>query len=253
MLNKETRLFLILGGFFTANALLAEFIGGKIFSVERTLGFDPVQIDILGSPQSFNMTAGVLLWPVVFIITDIINEYFGKKGVRFLTYMASALIAYAFIMVYLAMWLFPDLGWWQESRVAQGVPSMDKAFNAVFDQGLWIIVGSLVAFLIGQMVDVITFQKIRKITGESKLWLRATGSTLISQLIDTYVVLIIAFYIGAKMPLKAVIAMGVLAYVYKFIVAISLTPLLYVIHYFIDRFLGKELSDKLIETAASDQ
>jgi queuosine precursor transporter len=250
MLKKETKLFIILGGFFIANALLAEFIGGKIFSVERTFGFEPLSLSIFGKNQSFNMTAGVLLWPAVFVITDIINEYFGKKGVRFLTYLASGLITYAFVMIYVSMWLAPDLGWWQGSSAASGVPNMDNAFNAVFGQGMWIIVGSLVAFLIGQMVDVITFQKIRKYTGESKLWLRATGSTLISQLIDTYVVLFIAFFIGRGMPLKSVLAMGVLAYVYKFIVAICLTPLLYVIHYFIDRFLGKELSDKMIVEAS---
>jgi queuosine precursor transporter len=249
MLKKETQLFIVLGGFFIANALLAEFIGGKIFSVERTFGFDPVSINIFGKNQSFNMTAGVLLWPVVFIITDIINEYFGKKGVRFLTYLASGLISYAFLMIYVAMWLAPDLGWWQGSSTESGVPNMDQAFNAVFGQSMWIIVGSLVAFLVGQMVDVITFQRIKRYTGESKLWLRATGSTLISQLIDTYVVLIIAFYIGSGMPLKSVLAMGVLAYVYKFVVAIGLTPLLYVIHYLIDRFLGRELSKKMIAEA----
>lgn len=252
MLKKETRLFVILGGFFTANALLAEFIGGKIFSVEKSLGFEPLDIQILGDSYSFNMTAGVLLWPVVFIITDIINEYFGKKGVRFLTYMAAALIAYSFIMIYVAMWLAPDLGWWEGNNVTNGVPSMDAAFNAVFGQGLWIIIGSLVAFLVGQMVDVITFQKIRKITGESKLWLRATGSTLVSQLVDTYVVLFIAFYIGSGMPLKTVLALGVLAYVYKFVVAIVLTPILYLLHGWIDRFLGKKLSDKMIAEASSE-
>src|SRR5688572_24146380 len=97
---KRTRLFLALGSFFIANAIIAEFIGSKIFSLEKTLGFDPVKWMMLGEARSFDMTAGVLLWPVVFIMTDIINEYFGRKGVRLFSYIAAALITYAFVAVY---------------------------------------------------------------------------------------------------------------------------------------------------------
>jgi len=110
--------------------------------------------------------------------------------------------------------------------------------------------GSLVAFLIGQVVDVTVFHFLRAYTGSSKIWLRATGSTLVSQFIDSFVVLFIAFYIGAGWDLKLVLAIGVVNYFYKFFVAVFLTPLLYVLHYFIDFYLGKELSEQLIEEAA---
>src|SRR5215204_6923560 len=96
--DKSTRLFLILGGFFIANAMIAEFIGVKIFSLEDTLGVHRANINLFGSPFSFHLTAGVLLWPVVFVMTDIINEYYGKRGVRFLSYLAVGLISYAFLM-----------------------------------------------------------------------------------------------------------------------------------------------------------
>ena len=86
--DKRTKLFLILGGFFIANAIVAEVIGVKIFSLEKTFGLHPFDLNILGNKFSFNLTAGVLLWPVVFIMTDIINEYFGMKGVSFLSFMA---------------------------------------------------------------------------------------------------------------------------------------------------------------------
>ena len=95
--NKATRLFIILSGFFIANALIAEFIGVKIFQMETTLGFNPYEYTLLGQKVSFQYTAGVLLWPVVFIMTDVINEYFGKRGVRFLSYLAVGLISYAFL------------------------------------------------------------------------------------------------------------------------------------------------------------
>ncbi|MBK6914354.1 MAG: queuosine precursor transporter [Ignavibacteriales bacterium] len=249
MNNKTTKLFYVLGAFFVANAILAEFIGVKIFTLEGTFGFTQVNLSIFNVENlSFNLSAGVLLWPVVFIMTDIINEYFGKKGVRFLSYTAAGLIAYAFLMVYFAIQLSPA-DFWIERTTTNGVVNMDSAFNTIFGQGLWIIVGSLIAFLVGQLVDVTVFHYVKSKTGEAKIWLRATGSTLVSQFIDSFVVLFIAFYIGAGWDIKLVLAIGVVNYMYKFTVAIVLTPLLYIVHNIIDRYLGKELSEKLMAEA----
>ncbi len=252
MQDKSGRLFYILGAFFVANALLAEFIGVKIFSLEKWLGLEPINLSFFGEGNlSFNLTAGVILWPVVFIMTDIINEYFGRKGVRFMSFTAAALIAYAFLMVYFAMGLHPA-DFWIQRETGYGVIDMNLAFNTIFGQGLWIIVGSLTAFLIGQLVDVYVFHFLRSFTGSSKIWLRATGSTLVSQFIDSFVVLFIAFYLGAGWDLTLVLAIGVVNYIYKFAVAVFLTPLLYILHYFIDIYLGKDLSDQLIENAAME-
>ena len=249
MKDKSTRLFYILGAFFLANAILAEFIGVKIFSLEKTFGLNPINIDLFGVENlAFNLTAGVLLWPVVFIMTDIINEYFGRRGVRFLSFTAAGLIIYAFLMVYFAILLSPA-DFWIERNTANGIINMDLAFKAIFGQGLWIIVGSLVAFLIGQLVDVTVFHLVKAKTGSDKIWLRATGSTLVSQFIDSFVVLFIAFYIGAGWDLKLVIVIGIMNYAYKFLIAVALTPLLYIIHYFVDRYLGKETAHKLMEEA----
>lgn len=245
MQDKSNRLFYILGAFFIANAILAEFIGVKIFSLEKTLGLEPLNLTLFGYENlSFNLTAGVLLWPIVFIMTDIINEYFGRKGVRFLSFTAAGLIAYAYAMVYFSISLTPA-DFWIIRDTPSGQLNMQLAFNTIFGQGLWIIVGSLVAFLIGQLVDVTVFHYFKAITGSSKIWLRATGSTLVSQFIDSFVVLFIAFYIGAGWDLKLVLAIGVVNYIYKFFIAVFLTPLLYLIHFVIDKYLGKELSDKL--------
>jgi hypothetical protein len=128
---------------------------------------------------------------------------------------------------------------------------MDLAFNTIFGQGLWIIIGSLTAFLIGQLVDVTVFHYFKSFTGSSKIWLRATGSTLVSQLVDSFVVLFIAFYIGAGWDLKLVLVIGIVNYIYKFIVAVIITPLLYLLHSIIDKYLGKELSEKLQTEAMS--
>ena len=242
--KREHILFILLAGFFLTNALIAEFIGVKIFSLEGSLGLPALGWKLFGKVQNLDLTAGVLLWPIVFVLTDVINEYFGRRGVRLLSYMAAGLIAYAFLMVFLAIWLVPA-DWWPASGKAKGIDDMQLAFRAIFGQGLWIIVGSLCAFLIGQFLDVLIFHRLKRWTGESKIWLRATGSTLVSQLIDSFVVLFIAFYIGADWALQDVLAIGLNNYIYKFALAVALTPLIYLAHYLIDRYLGKERSEQL--------
>jgi uncharacterized integral membrane protein (TIGR00697 family) len=249
--TKESRLLIILGSFLIANAILAEFIGVKIFTVEGSLGIQKFNMDMFGVPDlSFNMSAGVITWPLIFIMTDIINEYFGIKQVRFLSILAAILISYAFLVVGFAMNLVPS-DFWINQTINNESLNMNNAFSAIFGQGMWIIVGSIVAFLIGQMVDVIIFHRIKKMTGERLLWLRATGSTLASQFIDSFVVIFIAFYINPQYnwSWQMVAAIGIVNYSYKFIVAILMTPLLYVVHNIIDRFLGKDLSSKLIAEA----
>ncbi|WP_372865006.1 queuosine precursor transporter [Spongiibacter sp.] len=259
--NKAIKLFIVMAGFFVANALIAEFIGVKIFSLEQTLGLSPLSLSLFGIDNlSFNLTAGVLLWPFVFVLTDLINEYYGRRGVQLLSYLTAGLILYAFAMFYAGIELSPADFWPQshinpalpaaeQQAIADKVGDYDYAYRLVFGQGLWIIIGSLVAFLIGQIIDVTVFHRIKQLTGERYIWLRATGSTLISQFIDSFVVLFIAFYLGADWGLSLVLAIGVVNYLYKFTMAILLTPVIYAVHYLIDRYLGEPLASEM-KTAA---
>jgi len=257
--HKPTRLFIILAGIFITNALIAEFIGVKIFSLESTLGLKPVQIHLFGGTYSFNLTCGVLLWPVVFVMTDIINEYYGQKGVKFLSWMTICLIAFGFLMVFGAIQTQPN-EWWMGSKKEVGIENMNTAFNGIYGQGLGIVIASMMAFLVAQLVDVFVFHKIKKVTGEKKIWLRATGSTLISQLIDSFVVLIIAFYIYPKLvkgqgepwPFDQLIAICIVNYIYKFIVAIILTPVIYLVHNRIEKYLGHEQAAAMKKAAMGD-
>jgi queuosine precursor transporter len=250
--DKPTRLFILLAGFFIANALIAEVIGVKIFSLEDTMGVSRANISLFGSSFSFHLTAGVLLWPVVFIMTDIINEYYGPKGVRFLSILAAGLISYAFVMFSGAIRLSPS----EYFDLGNDLPNANRAYKGVLGQGMWIIIGSLAAFLIGQVLDVFVFHKIKKVTGEKNIWLRATGSTLISQLIDSFVVLFIAFYVGRRIQtgqgspwtMHQILVTGTGNYIYKFVVAILLTPVIYLVHAWIEKYLGK---DKAAEMKAA--
>lgn len=243
--DRPAKLFVIFAAFFVSNALIAECIGGKIFSLEKLFGAHPFSFSLLGeSGLAISLTCGVLLWPIEFVMTDIINEYYGPKAVRRISYIAVALISYAFLMFYMAMHV-PAADFWYGTKAAQGVPDMSKAFNAVFGQGLWIILGSLSAFLVSQIVDVTVFHRIKKITGEKKMWLRATGSTLVSQLVDSFIVLFIAFKLGNGWSLQKVLAICMVNYAYKFSVAIILTPVIYLIHNRIDRYFGHETAREM--------
>jgi queuosine precursor transporter len=246
--HKRNQLFLLLAGIFITNALLAEIIGVKIFSAESTVGLQPAQLNVLGFTMDFNLTAGALIWPVVFITTDLINEYFGKSGVKRISYLTAILIAYAFVVIFMSIALEPA-GFWKELKSNDGSSfDMNMAFNKVLGQGQRIIIGSLTAFLIGQLVDVFVFQKLRRITGSGKLWLRATGSTLVSQLVDSFVVLFIAFY--GVFDTDLIVAIGITNYIYKFFVAILLTPVIYLAHNLIDNYLGKTEAERLAEDAS---
>jgi len=248
--QKKSRLFVILSGIFITNALLAEMVGIKIFSAEATVGLNPVSLDILGFDMSFNLTAGAVLWPVVFITTDLINEYYGKPGVKQISYFTVGLITYAFLAIYFTMQLAPADFWLDSNNTddAGNYFNIHFAFNKLFGQGLRIIAGSLTAFLIGQLVDVYVFQKLRSLTGSGKLWLRATGSTLVSQLVDSFVVLFVAFY--GVFTNAQILAIGITNYIYKFTVALLLTPLIYLGHYWIDHYLGRSQAKKISEEAA---
>ncbi len=251
--DKPTKLFVIFTAFFVANALIAECIGGKIFSLEKLFGLVPSSFTLFGQKAlSFNLTCGVLLWPLEFVMTDIVNEFYGPKAVRRISYTAVALITYAFVMFYFAMGV-PPADFWYGSGVQDGIPDMNKAFNGIFGQGMWIILGSLVAFLVSQIVDVTVFHKIKKYTGEKKMWLRATGSTLISQLVDSFIVLFIAFKIGKGWTWQLVLAICLVNYTYKFTMAIILTPLIYFVEKWIEKYLGHETTHKMKQAAMGNE
>lgn len=250
--DKPTKLFIVIASFFVANALIAECIGGKLFSLERLLGLEPQPFSLLGEDGlTYTLTCGVLLWPLEFIMTDIVNEYFGPKAVRRISYIAVGLICYAFLMFYIAIKVPANKEFWITSHVQDGIPDMQAAFNGIFGQGMWIIVGSLTAFLVSQILDVWVFHKIKKATGEKKVWLRATGSTLVSQFVDSFIVLFIAFKIGNGWSFQRVLAIGLVNYSYKALMALLLTPLIYIIENRIENYLGKDTTAELKAAAMS--
>ena len=222
--TRKEKIFILLGGFFITNAILGEVIGGKLLTI-----------------GPFVMSMGIIPWPIVFITTDLINEYFGRDGVKRLTWLTSGLIIYLFIMLFISM----------SVKAASFSPVSDEQFHAVFGQSMWIIVGSIAAFVVSQFIDVSIFWLLREKTGKKMIWLRATGSTLFSQLIDTFIVAGIGFYLPGKISFENYLSTASTGYTFKVLVAISMTPLIYLGHSLIDRYLGKD-ADKTIEKAATE-
>ncbi len=222
--TKKDWVYFILGGFFISNAILAELTGGKLFSVGE-FSFGPIQIDEVLLP------IGIIPWPFVFIITDLVNEYFGKKGVRKLTFLTMGLITYCFGMIFVADYI----------PASDRSPISSDAFHQVFSQSRWLIFGSIVAFGVSQLVDISVFTHFKRKTGSRMLWLRATGSTAVSQLVDTFIVQYIGFVLPGKLAFDLFIQLAIVSYVYKFAIAILITPLIYTTHKIIDKYI---VSDK---------
>jgi len=250
--SRPARLLTILTAFFVANTLIAECVGTKLFSLERALGLTPQPFTLFGQEGlTYVLTAGVVLWPLEFVMTDVVNEFYGPRVVRRISYIAVALIAYAFGAFFLAIDLPADTTFWIASRAADGVPNMQSAFNAIFGQGMWIIVGSIAAFLVSQLLDAAIFHRIKRATGGKHVWLRATGSTLVSQLVDSFIVLGIAF--GSQWGWQRVLAVGLVNYSYKAVAALLLTPVIYGVEAGISRYLGNETAARMRRAAAGDE
>lgn len=211
--NRKDLVFIILAGFFVTNAIVAELIGGKL-------------VQFFGT---FTQSIGIILWPVVFVLTDLINEYYGRTGVRKLTFITIGLIIYTYFLITVAINL----------NAVDFSPVNDSIFLTVFGQSQWIIIGSIIAFLSSQLVDVYIFWRLRNVTGKRMIWLRATGSTLVSQLIDTFVVQFIAFVIPGKWAFGEFFVNASWGYFFKLLVALALIPLIYLGHFAIERFLGE--------------
>jgi len=212
--RKKDLIYIVLAGIFITNALVAELIGGKLIYIGNVV-----------------MSLGILPWPIVFITTDLINEYFGEKGVKKLSFITAGLIVYTFFILLIGLNIPAVKG--------DGLIS-DEQFNAVFGQSLWIIVGSIAAFLVSQLIDVTVFHYVKIRTGKKMLWLRSTGSTVISQLFDSFIVLGIAFWLPGKMDTTMYIASAFTGYSIKLLIAIGLTPVIYLAHYLIDNYLKAE-------------
>ena len=225
VLGRKQWLFVFLAGLFITNAVTAELISNKLIEI-------PMKFNFLGSEFGpFVTIVGILPWPVVFLLTDLLNEFYGFKAVRKLSWITAILIAYCFLIVGLSIEI-----------PAVNIPgsnlSDDIAYKKVFGQAQMVIIGSICAFLVSQLLDASLFSWIKSKTGDRYIWLRSTGSTLFSQLIDSCIVLYIGFVLPGSLSFAEFMRIAPTNYILKIIIAILLTPFIYLGHYLIRRYLN---------------
>jgi queuosine precursor transporter len=222
--SRREWLFVFLAGLFVTNAVTAELISNKLIEI-------PIEFNLFGSSYGpFITIIGILPWPVVFLLTDVLNEFYGPKAVRRLSWITAVLIGYCFIVVMIALRI--------PAKEISGLATNDQ-FNAVFGQAPWIIVGSIAAFMLSQLLDATLFQQIKHRTGNRMIWLRSTGSTVISQMLDSVVVLYIGFVLPGKMSMTQFMEVAPTNYILKLLIAVALTPLIYLGHWAVRKYLAQ--------------
>ena len=231
-LNKSQWLLVFLAGLFITNAVTAELISNKLIEI-------PLNINLFGTELGpFVTIVGILPWPIVFLLTDLLNEFYGYKAVKRLSWITAILIAYCFIIVGLAIQI-PAV------EIEGSTLSDDYSFNKVFGQAQMVIIGSICAFLVSQLLDALLFKWIKSRTGSRYIWLRSTGSTVVSQLIDSYIVLYIGFVLPGSLSFSDFMTIAPTNYILKLIIAILLTPLIYLGHYLIKKYVLTQKSEVL--------
>lgn len=219
-------LYLWLSAFFVTALLLANITGVKLFRLE---------LDVLGRTVPVDHTAGMLSFPITFLLTDLLNEFYGRRGARRVVCIAFVMGAVAFGLIWISRQL-PVLE-------APGTATYE-AYENIFGAAALMYIASLAAFLIGSMLDIFLFGVFKRTTGNRLIWLRATGSTVISQLFDSLLVAVLFFTVlqgftgGTAMGMAEAAQIGMTGYVLKFVLAVALTPLIYLGRWMIREYVG---------------
>jgi uncharacterized integral membrane protein (TIGR00697 family) len=200
-MDRKQRFFVFLTALFVAALVTGDFVGGKFFVV-----------------FGHTFSAGIIPFPLTFVLTDIVNEFYGTHGARRLTLagLGAAVFVWAVITLALALPTSPDS------------PISDAVFRGAFGTSARLYVASLTAYVIGQLLDISIFQVLRRMTGHRLLWLRSTGSTVLSQIVDSVTVSFV-FLVGTK-PLDFIFTNAAHNYFGKLGMAILLTPIIYGAH-----------------------
>jgi queuosine precursor transporter len=220
-LDKRIQLFLVLASVFVVALVVGDIVGGKLMEVR-----------VFGMP--FTISVGMIPFPITFVLTDILNEFYGERVARNVTWVGFAMAVFSFGVLTLAV----ALPWAPFTRSPGWAGMNERSFNNVFSGSQRILLASMAAYLVSQFSDIAVFHFLKRISRNKHLWLRATGSTVVSQLIDSVVVQAVAWY--GMMPIRKIGAILVSSYAVKLVVAIGLTPLIYAGHVLVERLMGIE-------------
>lgn len=227
MTARQT-LYLWLGAIYITSLVLANIIGVKLFRFDLDLGG-------LGSVP-VEHTMGMLPFPITFLLTDLINEYYGKRGARRIVFVAFGMAAFAYLLIWIS----------RAAPILEGIPgtATQESFENIFGAASLMYIASLVAFLCGSLLDITLFGFFKRLTRGKMVWLRATGSTVVSQLFDSFVVTFVFFYF---IPLFTgeqtaevgwIVGTALTGYILKFVLAVLITPMIYLGRWIIRAWFG---------------
>jgi uncharacterized integral membrane protein (TIGR00697 family) len=204
--DRKQRFFVYLTALFVAALVTGDFVGGKFFVV-----------------YGHTFSSGIVPFPLTFVLTDLVNEFYGTHGARRLTMagLGAAVFVWAIITLALSLPTSPES------------PIPDAVFKGAFGTSARLYVASLTAYIIGQLLDISLFHGLRRLTGHRMLWLRSTGSTVLSQVVDSVAVSFV-FLVGTK-PMGFILSNAAHNYFGKLGMAILLTPLVYGLHALFNR------------------
>lgn len=220
-MDNRFKLFVVLAGVFTTCLVVGDIIGGKL-----------IQTVLFG--QTITLTVGMIPFPVTFLLTDLLNEFYGKRAARFVTWVGFCMALLAYVFIYVAATIpIADM-----TRASTWTGVNENSFNNVFMGSMRMILASMVAYLVAQFTDIGVFHLLRRLTRGRFLWLRATGSTVVSQAIDTITISVVAWY--GLMGFSEITNIMLSSYSVKFLIALGLTPAIYAGHALVQRLLGLE-------------
>ena len=215
--DRSHKIFVWMTAIFVICLVIADITGAMLFSFRLSFLKEPVLL-----------SAGIIPFPVTFILTDLLNEFYGKEGARFVTWVGFGMCLLTATFLFVGGQLPVD-----------GHTFIPKAtFMVISNQYMGMFVASLIAYLIGQMLDIQVFHMFRAVTKHRFIWLRATGSTVVSQLFDSLIVSFIAFW--GQMPLHDIMRLAMGNYTWKFIIAVGITPLLYLGHILLKKLMAQQ-------------
>lgn len=217
-LDTRSKLFLTLTAVFTTSLVVGDLIGGKLMGVP-----------LLG--QVRYLSVGFIPFPITFLLTDLLNEFYGRRAARTVTWVGFGMACFTLAVVQLAV-----AAPWHPDTLQPGWPGLTpNTFDAVFASGTRILLASMTAYVVAQLIDIAVFHRLKSLTGGKLLWVRATGSTVLSQLIDTLIIQSLVWNTTLDVP--RLTNLIVTSWVGKVLIAVLLTPLIYAGHALVQRVL----------------
>ncbi len=199
MLNREHKK-MILFALYLTSMVLVNTLGSKI----TTLG-------------SIRASVGVFFMPILFLVTDIVGEVYGRKTSSWFVNLSSFMLMFMFAMIGLCIVLPANPTW-----------GLQDSYAVIFGSSMRMTAASLISFFIAQHVDVFTFSFIKKITQNRHLWIRNNVSTIISQFIDTTIFMFVAFYhMTSQYTVQFIFSLIIPYWLFKVLFALIDTPLCY--------------------------